>query len=223
MKSISLFVKNGLYIPFLSLIIYYYTNNFFLSMVFYLKLFPTNFYYFYADEYNYLPKGYNFLIQFVRFTDTGHLASLLYLIDKNYLPLSFNIHFLITFAYWSGRFFFNMKESQEINKGIIMKMTCELHCILNHGLPLLMFTNILVNFKPDDNPFTILNIYSTFNWILNWIMYIYFPWRFLTGDTVYTVLDVRYTSFKGIFLFVSSFFILILISNSLGFLIYEFI
>ena len=61
------FLENGNYIPILSLFTYYITNDLFLSCILYLKLFPANFYYFFGDLYDYLPEGYNFLIQFVKF------------------------------------------------------------------------------------------------------------------------------------------------------------
>lgn len=215
-------IENGNYIPILSLFTYYFTNDLFLSCILYLKLFPANFYYFFGDLYDYLPEGYNFLIQFVRFTDTGHIASFLYYIDNSYIGLSFNVHFLITLAYWIGVFAFNLKESKIVEDDRIINSCCDIHSTLNHSVPLILFTSKIIYSKPIINPFTFGNIYNTYVWILYWFILIYIPWRIITGDPVYSIFDIKKTSFNFIVKFILIFFLLVIVSNYIGFIIFYF-
>ena len=69
------------------------------------KMYVINYYYHYEHLYHFVPHPYNWIKQFIRFTDTGHIVSFLYYFNPKMLPLAHNVHFIITFAYWISNFF----------------------------------------------------------------------------------------------------------------------
>ena len=85
---IELFVKNGLYIHFITALLYYNTNNSYIAWNLSIKLYSLNYFYWYGHLYSYLPNPkYNWIKQFIRFTDTGHIASALPFFYPNGLTL----------------------------------------------------------------------------------------------------------------------------------------
>ena len=108
-------LKNGFYLHFMHLILYYYLQDLYLATIIAFKLYSTNYFYWFGSEFNYLPyKKLNWLKQFVRLTDSGHLASALVAYNINYLPLAFNIHFIIFLGYWIGKLCFSIKDADKL-------------------------------------------------------------------------------------------------------------
>lgn len=215
------YFENGYYIPFVSLIIYNYTNDLFLSIIVMLKLFPANYYYHFSSKYRYLEGNYNMLKQFVRFTDTGHFVSFLLYLFPNLIGLAFNVHFIITFAYWLGIFLFSFKDTDDnLDLNILNKNYLNLWVTLNHSLPLALIIYKLINNNYYDNMFNMFNLLISYLWIYSWLIFIYLPWRLVTSDPVYSILsNEEKIQNKIIFIFIVK--ILFIISNSIGFYIFN--
>jgi hypothetical protein len=184
-----LFLQNGLYIPFVFGSIYVLSNHFFLSSIVSLKLYSTNYFYWFNDCYSFknIPRKYNWVKQFIRFTDTGHIASFLYYFFPSFLPVAFNVHFLITLGYWTGKVYFGMKDCDSLYDKRIIKNVENTFCSLNHSLPLMMLI-YEIKLNPSYATFDLENLFYSYLWGYSWILFIYIPWVYLTNDYVYNVL-----------------------------------
>jgi hypothetical protein len=216
------YIKNGVYIPFLYIPLYYSTNNLFLTNIIISKLYPANYYFFFNDYYYYkdLPKWFSLLKQFIRFTDTGHIASLIYFLYPDFFPLSFNIHFVITFGFWGSILFFNMIDLDERYSPEIMTNFATLWSFRNHIVPFILFVRELW-IKPElcsQNMFNINNLYNSYLWLYSWFFLIYVPWRLLTGDCVYNMLSYD-TSINKLLIFIVFIHNLFIIANLSGLLL----
>lgn len=182
------FIKNGMYIPIFQTFFYYLTNNIFLTFLLGSRMYTSNYYYWFSDN------NYGILKQFVRFTDSGHLISLLYYLDNSYYSLAFNIHFLITFGYWIGKFFsINCEDTEKLldfNESISL-----VYETINHSFHLGI---LIYNYDDNINLFTKTDLYMTYSWLYIWFLFIYIPWRHITGDIVYGFFDNNYPIYMKI-------------------------
>jgi hypothetical protein len=215
------YMKNGFYIPFLYIGLLWLTQNLFLSTVIAVKLNPANHYYWFGDAYSYtnIPKQYNFVKQFVRMTDTGHLVSLLYLMDNSYLPVAHNVHFFITVGYWTGRLIGSQEEDlvlEKPNSGIIRWYTSALSSI-SHGIPYLLFLREIV-LSEQCYVFDLHTLWVSYRWNYIWFLVIYVPWRLYTGDVVYSILDLK-NGYEKPVKFFAFLHVVTLISNIFGYLL----
>ena len=205
--NIAYFIKNGMYIPFLQIILFNYTKDIFLNILVSTRLYTSNYYYWFSNT------NFGILKQFVRFTDSGHLISLLYYLDESYYSLAFNIHFLITFGYWIGNFFkINCKESENLidfNTSI-----STLHETLNHSVHLGILA-YRYNYYNNMNLFTNKDLYMTYIWLYIWFFVIYIPWRYITGDIVYGFCNNNYPIYMK-FLYFIIIHLIIYISHNIG-------
>jgi len=223
-ETINLFIKNGLYIPFISSIIYYTTNNFFLSTIIALKVHSFNFFYWFAPCYKYknLPKKLYFIKQFIRFTDTGHIASFIYFFNPHFFPIAYNVHFIITFGYWIGKIYLKIKEKQQLNNIENIKIIENIWMYINHIVPLLLLirelytSSNLCNYKI----FILKDLYYSYIWLYTWFFCIYIPWYNITDDYVYSMFSPKTTIKYKIYIILFIHF-LILISNTTGKLIHS--
>lgn len=220
-NTLMYYIKNGVYIPFLHIALFYLTNDLFLSSIITSKLYPANYYYFFYKHYQYanFPKWVGILKQFVRFTDTGHIASFLYFFYPEFFGLAFNVHFVITFGYWCSIYFFNMKDLDDKYSPEIMTSFGSLWAAQNHILPFVLFVRELW-IQPElcsHSLFSLNNLSHTYQWLYCWFIFIYIPWRSFTGDCVYSMLDNTMPVKKlSIFLvFIHSLFIAANISGAL--------
>ena len=72
-------LKNGYYIPAIHAALYYVTGDAVISTAVAMKMYPANYFYWFGEQYDFrIPKRYNWIKQFTRFTDTGHFVSFLY-------------------------------------------------------------------------------------------------------------------------------------------------
>jgi len=220
-KSLISYIKNGFYIPFSYLLLLLLTQNFFLSTIIAVKLYPANHWYWFSDSYSYgnIPKQYNWVKQFVRMTDTGHLVSLLYLMDRSYLPLAHNVHFFITAGYWTGRIIGSQDQDQLLEKpdsGIIRwhETAWSSFC---HGLPYLLFLRELVLSK-QCYVFGWHNLWVSYRWNYLWLFMVYLPWRLYTGDIIYSIFHINEDRQKQIKFFVFL-HLITLLSNITGYLL----
>lgn len=218
----SIFIMNGLYIPILYVGLYIITHDIFLSTTISLKMYTTNYFYWFGSQYKYLPEEYGWVKQFTRFTDTGFFASMIYYVYPEFFPIAYNVHFVITFGYWIGKLLFSMNESEEIHDSVIIKSVEQIVSALNHSLHLVMLSYIASNYSVlhecHHSLFTLQDVKYTFYWAYGWFIYIYIPWRMCTNDCVYTVLHIN-SPIQQQLGFIGVIHILILIGNMTGYVL----
>jgi hypothetical protein len=215
------YMKNGFYIPFIYIGLLLITQNLFHSTVIAIKLYPANHYYWFGHLYSYsnIPKQYNWVKQFVRMTDTGHLVSFLYLLDKSYLPLAHNVHFFITIGYWTGRVLGSHDQDSLIyqkDTSIIQWYDMTWSCI-SHGVPYILFLRELI-LSEQCFSFDLYTLWLSYRWNYIWLLAVYIPWRFYTGDVIYTILDIKNGIEKPLY-FIIFLHVVTIISNIFGYLI----
>jgi hypothetical protein len=194
-----IWIKNGYYVPLLYPLIQMTTGNSFLAAIITLKAFPANYWHCYESEYEYLPRGYNWVKQFVRFTDTGHLASALVFASPEYIPVAFTTHFLITVGYWGGKIWFSLGDPDDKPMEGLDPVFVKGWSYANHSLPLLL---LLAKLRTECVPFTYDQWVNSYLWVYSWFFFVYMPWRLTTGDSVYDILSYE-TPIKKVGLFVA--------------------
>jgi hypothetical protein len=208
-------IKNGYYIPPIHACLYAITGDAFLSTTIAMKIYPANYFYWFGEYYDFnIPKKYNWVKQFVRFTDTGYLASILYIVRPEFLPITYNVHFVITFGYWLGKLSFNLQhnllELPDLNK------TFELTWAgFNHGLSFAILNYRMLTDDMCYEYFTFQDMKWSYYWMYIWFFAIYLPWRFTTGDCVYSIFATE-TSWKKKGLFLGIMHIMVALGNSIG-------
>lgn len=184
----SYFFKNGFDIIILCLCLGYEHKLF--AFYLFLKTFSMNYYTQFA--YLYPNPQYIKWKHLIRLTDTGHIANFLFYYYPKLLPLCHNIHFIISIGYYFTTFFFGMRASDEIENENICYTLQIIHSELNHSIPFLILTYYNTQDRFDFNNDTLI---VTYLWVYSWLFCIYIPWRYYTGDPVYSILDNN-TSYK---------------------------
>lgn len=212
------YLKNGFYIPILYGLTYYLKSDILFSTIVAVKLYPTNFFYWFGHKNTYenIPKQYNFVKQFIRFTDTGHVVSFFYLIDPSIIALAHNIHFLITFGFWSGQYL-GMRDADNREDPEIVKWYQNGWSYYSHGIPYLLFLRQII-ISEECVLFDFNNIWLSYLWLYSWFFMVYIPWRFYTGDVVYTILSFDVPIRKRL-QFIGLIHILLLVANSVGYIV----
>jgi len=215
------YIKNGLYIPIVYIGLLFLTENLFLSTVITVKLYPANHWYWFSHTYSYnnIPKQYNFVKQFVRMTDTGHLVSLLYLMDSSYLPLAHNVHFFITIGFWTGKVMGSFDQDVLIQKpdsGMIHWYQTVWSSV-SHGLPYLLFLREIW-ISDQCFVFDMHTLWISYRWIYVWLVTVYIPWRFYTGDVIYTILDIQEDRMKQM-KFIGGLHLGLIVANIVGYML----
>jgi hypothetical protein len=134
------------------------------------------------------------------------------------LPLAHNVHFIITFAYWFAKLFLGMKDQDDRNNDPTIVVFERLMTASNHGL---VYSIILYRMLSDtqcNSYFTITDFKYTCIWLYSWAIFIYIPWRYFTGDPVYSILanDVPVKTVLSAFVLMNS---CAYISNFIGYLL----
>tara|TARA_S200000501_G_scaffold108626_1_gene101975 strand:- start:97 stop:771 length:675 start_codon:yes stop_codon:yes gene_type:complete len=208
-KKLSIFYKNGIHINYICTIIMFL--DFKLGMYLYLKVFSRNYY----VNFNYLynnPQLYTWK-HLVRLTDTGHIANFLFYLFPSTLPVCHNIQFIISFGYYITTVFFNMKDIDNKKDRDIIPEVHTIHSHLNHsiGYLILFYYNTQNYYEFNDN-----TLYLSYLWVYTWLFLIYFPWRYITNDCVYSILDNNTSIIKKVTIFVV-FHILLYVANNIGY------
>lgn len=220
MTTLIKYIKNGVYIPFLHILLFLYTQNVFLSSILIFKLYPANyfFWFYYLYPYEGFPKWLPYLKQFTRFTDTGHLASLVYFYYPSFFPIAYNIHFTITFGFWIGKLCFLSQDRDARDGPDIIKPFMNYWSYCNHIFPLLLMIREFYNKDYElcsYDLFTKADLYYSYLWIYIWLCYIYMPWRFVTKDVMYSILAYETPTMKKVY-FILFMHLLFYISNESG-------
>ena len=190
--DINKYIKNGFYVPFLQVVLWYFTQDVVLSHFIAMKIFSINYFFWFEHCYDYLPHPYNFLKQFIRFTDSGYIAFAIYYFYPDFYPIAHNVHFVITIGYWFAKIGLNMEDSDSIEHPDIIKWFETGWTNVNHILPYLLLVSEIRKIDLCNNYFTWSDLYYSYIWGIIWFCCIYIPWRTITGDCVYSCL--LYTS-----------------------------
>ena len=177
-------IKNGFYIPIISIFLYLIYSDIYISSLFFLKGYIANYYYFYANHYS-NPFLYK-IIHFFRLTDSGHLASLLFILNKKYVSLAHNIHFVIDVGFYIAYFLFSMKSSISYNNNILQKI----YDVSIHSLFYIFIVQYIFNHKNEEIcNFNNESLFYTYAWINGWFIFIFIPWVYYTNIYFYSVLE----------------------------------
>ena len=219
-KQITKYVKNGLYLPFVKILLYFGTGDLFLSTIIIQKAYVANYYYHFEHLYHYVPHPHNWIKQFVRYTDTGHIASFLYYFYPEFVGISHNVHFTITAGYWFGRLVLNLQDQDSKKDDEIIDWFSNMWTCGNHGLAysMILYRMIYLPLDSYDESFTTSDLYYSYVWLYSWFIFIYIPWRVITGDSVYSVVayDSPITHKIIIFITMNG---LIYLGNSFGYFV----
>jgi len=209
--SIVKYVKNGLYIPVIHGIIYKQTKNAYLATIISMKLVPSNYFIWFGYTEN-INKRFVQFKQFVRFTDSGHLASFIYFFRPEFLPIAHNIHFFIMSGYWIGKLC-GVKESGNNADADIMPRVQLISSSLNHGLVYLFLVGDIM--ASSSHVFSSETLLYSYAWGYTWLLFVYLPWRHITHDEVYSVLSVETPMTQKICFFIVM-HIIMYIGNNIG-------
>jgi hypothetical protein len=188
-------IRNGFHIPFMGSLVYIFSQSTFSTVAISLKLFQENYYYWYHPHFKApsgIPSWANYFKQFSHFTDTGHIISLLALYDTAWVPIAFNVHFVITVAYWSIIFLFNESDDDEGDFSSLLphqrpwEKWTEMWWTMNHSLPLLVIGYSI--WMGLENLFTMNTLVWSMYWFYGWVVFVYVPWRLIMNDAVYSIL-----------------------------------
>ena len=211
--NVQYIIKNGLYLPFISILMYFIVGDIYLPTFFLLKSFSVSYFMNFYDLYE-NPEWVKWK-HMIRLTDTGHIASLLFYYDKSFVPLVHNVHFIITFAYHSTKILLGLKEAVEVENKEICSYVQDLHEFANHSIHYILVSHYIMNNQKDYCLFTDSSITLTYIWIYTWLFCIYIPWVYFTNDYLYSILEPK-TPMKtrlSVILFVHC---LVSVSNQVG-------
>jgi hypothetical protein len=205
-------IKNGFIILNLYCPLYLLFEDHLIITTIILKLLHINYYYFFghlSSKLNHITKLFR---PWVRLTDTGFYALIIYYFYDDFYPICFNIHFVISIAYWTIMIIFGFQDSDNIHSHELSIYITQFISSITHCLPLFLLTR---NMCIDDASFNEESLYYTNYWISGWFLFIYIPWRLITNDEIYTVLNnntlIIYKLFTIIFVFTLTF-----LSNEIG-------
>ena len=182
--------RNGYHILASSPLLYLWSNDLFFTAALILKIYSANYWYYYASHYDYIKPPYahlNAFKQFIRFTDTGHLVSLLYsMVSKSWLPIAYNVHGIITGGYWFGKLFLDMPDADAKPIEGLNPIVSAMMSYMTHAVPFAMMVREAMSTDCSD-AFSTTSLLQTYLWWYAWFVCIYLPWRYYTGDYVYSI------------------------------------
>lgn len=186
MVSLQYAYENGYYIPLLYPIFYYIFKNHLLSCTIVLKLLAINFFVHFGKDIPSAQYCSPLVKPFMRFTDTGYVATFLNHYQPELFPIAFNLHLMIAIAYWIGIALFDFSDIDYLDCNRIDNTYTKLWSYAIHTLPALFY---LYNISKTKESFNYRTFVNTIGWIAIWFCMIYIPWRLLTNDPIYGVLD----------------------------------
>jgi len=171
-------------------LVYLWSNDLFFTAALILKVYSANYWYYYASHYDYIKPPYthlNAFKQFIRFTDSGHLVSLLYcMVNKSWLPIAYNVHGIITGGYWFGKLFLDMPDADTKPIDGLNPFVTNTMSYMTHVVPFAMIVREAMSSDCSD-AFSTTSLLQTYLWWYAWFVCIYLPWRYYTGDYVYSI------------------------------------
>lgn len=205
-------IKNGFIILNSYYPLYLIFNDHLTTTTIILKLLHINYYYYFGHLSPKLNHTTKLIRPWVRLTDTGFYGLIVYYFYNEFFPICFNIHFVISFAYWIIMIIFGFQDSDNIHSHELSTYIAQFISSITHGLPLILLSNDICSNYGYFNDETL--SYTNY-WISGWFIFIYIPWRLFTHDEIYSVLNINipviYKLFTIFFVFVLSF-----LSNEIG-------
>ena len=205
-------IKNGFIILNSYYPLYLLFNDHLITTTIILKLLHINYYYYFGHLSPKLNHTTKLIRPWVRLTDTGFYALIVYYFYNDFFPICFNIHFVISIAYWIIMIVFGFQDSDNIHSHELNTYIAQFISSITHGLPLLLLSKDICTNKIYFNDASL--SYTNY-WISGWFLFIYIPWRLFTHDEIYTVLNINtpqiYKLCTIFFVFILSF-----LSNEIG-------
>lgn len=211
------YIKNGFHVHAIHALLQLWTHNTFLAATVSIKLYSLNYFFWFGHHYTYL-KRHNWVKQFIRFTDTGHIASFLLLLPglQPFLPVAHNVHFIIMIGYWAGKLLFGLKDADRLVTPGLVEWHLDLCTYIHHTLPYLMIHYFAAT-QDQTAEYNGQTLLWTYAWLYAWFTLIYLPWRIYTRDPVYSILDQKQTTPMTMALFVLFVHVLVALSNYVGY------
>ena len=205
-------IKNGFIILNLYYPLYLLFSDHLITTTIILKLLHINYYYYFGHLSPKLNHTTKLIRPWVRLTDTGFYALIVYYFYNDFFPICFNIHFVISIAYWIIMIVFGFQDSDNIHSHELSIYIAQFISSITHGLPLLLLSKDICT---NNVYFNDVSLSYTNYWISAWFIFIYIPWRLFTHDEIYTVLNIHTPS---IYKLCTIFFVFILsfLSNEIG-------
>jgi hypothetical protein len=130
------------------------------------------------------------LRQLVRFTDQQSVLCMLYTYDRYHngdhneviTAVTYNILWMITAGFWTAKWFGMTETCMGDDYPFLHQVIHKTYHYINHGLLLLIFHT--------HHPFiggTHMGVNRTALYFLFYLMLIYLPWMFFTGDSIYNI------------------------------------
>ena len=183
--KISYFIKNGFYIPLLHVLTF--KLHLFLSFTICIQLYTINYFFWFSKYFDYgFPKKYNQIKQFINFTYSGNFAMYLYYFFPSFLPICHNIQFIITFGYWVGKTFYHCTDTDNVYRPDVNNNFIKYWSYAGHIVP---YTLCWIEMKNNPVSFNWTTLLFTYVWSYAWFVFIYIPWRIITKDPVYSILN----------------------------------
>lgn len=207
--------ENGYYIPLFYPLVYWYIPDHLIATTIILKLLATNYYIHFGKFYDYSNHCPSITKAFVRLTDTGYLATLMAYLYPSTFPVAFNIHFMLTISFFFATQVLGMKDMDGTYPSPTIDSTFAetwMHAI--HTLPFLFFCYQLIA-NPQNKSFTFQTFYQSIAWVLAWFVFIYIPFRLITGDCVYSILAADENRWLQMAV-VALVFVVLFVSNWIG-------
>ena len=110
-----------------------------------------------------------------------------------------------------------MRDNDDRKDSELISSLQVIHCEINHSIPYLI---VLFSNTKQSYSFNNTSLILTFIWTYTWLFFVYFPWRYYTKDSVYSVLDDSVPLNKKLILFVM-FHILIYVANMFGYIVQQ--
>jgi hypothetical protein len=210
--------ENGYYIPFLYPVVYSLIQNHLLTTTIILKLIVINFYLQFGHLYDYSNYCPTIVKPFARLTDIGYIITFVHYFNPVIFPIAFNIHFMLSIAYLFGKHVLHFNDMETSYYDNIDYKYIEIWSNAIHILPFSFFCYMLFSNK---YKFTYNTFLYSFFLVLAWLSFIYIPYRIVTGDCIYSILE--YEKPRLIQLVVMLLIILLLyIGNIIGDNIYKY-
>ena len=133
-------IKNGFILLNLYYPLYLLFNNHLITTTIILKLLHINYYYYFGHLSPKLNHTTKLIRPWVRLTDTGFYALIVYYFYNEFFPICFNIHFVISIAYWIIMIIFGFQDSDNIHSHELSIYIAQFISSITHGLPLLLLS-----------------------------------------------------------------------------------
>jgi len=108
------------------------------------------------------------------------------MVNKSWLPIAYNVHGIITGGYWFGKLFLDMPDADTKPIDGLNPIVTNTMSYMTHVVPFAMMVREAMSSDCSD-AFSTTSLLQTYLWWYTWFVCIYLPWRYYTGDYVYSI------------------------------------